>query len=85
MQNKCSECKRDIDQSGESLTEDQYWICQTCVLKVTVMPGAVIVPLRRPIYHKVTVSLEEHQWIWLQQNPREKASWILREAIEKRI
>ena len=85
MQNKCLECGREIDPSGESLTDDQHFICQTCIQKVTVAPGAVIVPLLNPVYHKITVSLEEHQWHWLQQRPREKASWILREAIESRI
>ena len=82
---KCSECGRDIDPSGESLTEDQYFLCQTCAQRVTVAPGAVVVPLAKPVYHKITVSLEEHQWHWLQQHPREKASWILREAIEAKI
>jgi DNA-directed RNA polymerase subunit RPC12/RpoP len=85
MSFKCSECSREISPSGEDLTEDQYFICQTCALKITVMPGAVIVPLAAPIYHKMTVSIEEHQWYWLQQHPRERASWMLREAIEKKI
>jgi DNA-directed RNA polymerase subunit RPC12/RpoP len=83
--NRCSECGREIDSSCEGPTEDQYFICQTCIQKVTVSPGAVIVPLLKPVYHKITVSLEEHQWRWLQQHPREKASWILREAIEAKI
>lgn len=83
--NLCSECHREIDPSGESPAEGQHWVCQTCALKVTVAPGAVVVPLAKPVYHKITVSVEEHQWYWLQQHTREKASWILREAIDSRI
>jgi hypothetical protein len=85
MSFKCAECGREIDPSGESLTEDQHWLCETDAIRTNAHPGAVIVPLMHPIYHKITVSLEEHQWYWLQQHPREKPSWILREAIEAKI
>ena len=81
---KCTNCGREVDPRGEELNKDQYWLCPSCDLQV-VSQGAVIVPLKTPAYHKITVSIEEHQWIWLQQHPREKASWMLREAIERRI
>lgn len=84
MSFKCANCGREIDPLGEELNEDQHWLCESCDLQV-VSQGAVVVPLAKPVYHKITVSIEEHQWIWLQQHPREKASWLLREAIEKRI
>jgi DNA-directed RNA polymerase subunit RPC12/RpoP len=85
MKNECAECHREIDPSGESLTEDQHWMCETCIQKVTVSPGAVVVPLLIPVYHKMTVSLEEHVWYWLKSHPREKASWMLTEAVESKI
>lgn len=83
MSYKCANCGREIDER-EECNEDQYFLCLSCNLQV-VSSGAVVVPLLKPIYKKITVSIEEHQWIWLQQNPREKASWMLREAIEERL
>ena len=84
MSSKCANCGRDIDPSGEECNEDQHFLCESCDLQVVSL-GAVVVPLLKPVYKKITVSVEEHQWIWLQQNPRKHASWILREAIEARI
>ncbi len=83
--NTCSECRREIDPSGESLTEDQHWICQTCIQKVTVSPGAVVVPLLHPVYHRKTISVEEHIWYWLKSHPREHASWMVRDTVESKI
>lgn len=84
MSFKCANCGREVDPSGEECDEDQHFLCESCALQVMSF-GAVVIPLLKPVYKKITVSIEEHQWMWLQQNPREKASWILREAIEKRI
>lgn len=85
MSFNCVECGRDVDPCGEDLTEDQYFLCQTCAQRVTVSPGAVIVPLLKPVFKKITVSIEEHQALWLEKNPRVKASHLLRDAIEARI
>jgi len=85
MSSICSNCGREVDPRGEECNEDQHFLCESCYLQVVVSFGAVVVPLLKPVYHKITCSIEEHQWIWLQQNPREKVSWILREAIERRI
>lgn len=84
MSYKCASCGREVDPRGEDLNADQHWLCESCDLQVVSL-GAVVVPLLKPVYKKITVSIEEHQWRWLQQNPREKASWILREAIEERL
>ena len=85
MSFKCSDCGREVDPQGEDLTGDQYFLCQTCNQMVTVAPGAVVVPLKKPVYIKMTVSIEEHHAVWLDKNPRVKASHLLREAIERRI
>jgi len=81
----CAECGREIDPSGEGLKDDEHWMCETCYQKTTGHFGVNVVPLKRPVYKKITVSIEEHQAVWLEHHPRIKASHLLRDAIENLI